>query len=606
MISRTRSYNPRLKSKKKCRKISLNKKGGKGGTGKSKKPRYCEKRIIQNDSEDEYDNDRLECIGKHCSIETYYEYNNGRKLENKRCIYSTINPIYDGSINDYLGKSLSELKYISKLSLNQFKDGFSFGDIKKSGLYTNIELKEAGYTAKDFRDLMKEKVKTGLQYSSTQFINKTIKKLLDANFTLLELKIGGFTATEFKIGDLKANQLLDIGFTFLELIEAGYKATELKSSGLDVKQLTPNFFGELFKNNIVEQLYHLDFTINDLKNNGYTLVELLKGGYNKIKCASVELDIKGLNRYDFNEWNLTPIQTIVKLKELLFTAKDLLDMEFTLVELIIAGYNSNDLATENITIEGLNRYHFNDWKLTPIQTIVKLKELGFTAKDLHNMKFTFQELIESNNLFFMKSGFYLHELINLGLTATQAKEIQNNIRIEKIKQELNLQNLVKLQFRLNDDPVVLPENQIKYSLEDLKGSGYDLVNDDNYNLYHIFLSGKYTYGEITKIYTILKKEKNSDQLKEIKKSIDIVKKSCINPEKYGIFNQRTRTNPSCKLKYIIDMNNDCKKFYTDILNENLEYQLDNTEENRKKCYKKNPITNMPRKHEVIERWGASI
>ena len=153
----------------------------------------------------------------------------------------------------------------------------------------------------------------------------------------------------------------------------------------------------------------------------------------------------------------------------------------------------------------------------------------------------------------------------------------------------------------------MAENQIKYSLEDLKKAEYDLVND-NYNLYHIFLSGKYTYSEIKKIYTILKKEKNSDQLKEIKKSIDIVKKSCINPEKYGIFNQRTRTNPSCKLKYIIDMNNDCKKFYTDILNENLEYQLDNTEENRTKCYKKkkNPITNMPRKHEVIERWGASI
>ena len=449
----------------------------------------------------------------------------------------------------------------------------------------------------------------GSQYNNQAYIKKTINKLINANFTLLELKQGEFTATEFKIAEIKAKDLLNIGFTFLELIEAGYNATELKASGLDVTQLTPDFFGELFKNNIVERLYHLDFTINDLKNNGYTLIELLKGGYNKIKCASVELDIKGLNRYDFNEWKLTPIQTIVKLKELLFTAKELLDMKFTLVELIIAGYNANDLATENITIEGLNRYHFNDfneWKLTPIQTIVKLKELGFTAKDLHNMKFTFQELIESNNLFFMKSGFYLHELINLGLTAKQAKEIQNNITIEKIKQELNLQNLVKLQFRLNDDPVVLPENQIKYSLEDLKEAVYDLVNDDNYNLYHIFLSGKYTYGEITKIYTILKKEKNSDQLKEIKKSIDIVKKSCINPEKYGIFNQLTRTNPTCKLKHIIDFNNNCNKFYTDILNKNLEYQLDNTEENRIICNNKNPITNMPRKREVIERWGASI
>jgi hypothetical protein len=192
------------------------------------------------------------------------------------------------------------------------------------------------------------------------------------------------------------------------------------------------------------------------------------------------------------------------------------------------------------------------------------------------------------------------------LTAKEAKEIQNKTTDKYIKKILNLENLVKLQFRLTDDPVKLPENQIKYSLEDLKEVGYDLVNDDNYNLYHIFLSGKYTYGEIKKIYTILKKEKDSDQLKEIKKSIDLIKKECINPEKYGIFNRLTRTNPTCKLKHIIDMNNDCKKFYTDILNKNLEYQLDNTEENRKICYKKNPITNMPRHHEVIERWGASI
>lgn len=570
MISRKRSYNHRLKSmklrktRKSIKKLSI---GGRLGTGKERPCQIihgkCEPRCIES-SYGEY-------VANYETQEQ--EWKTTTSCVRKPPIYAK----YSGSNPKFLGKNLKEL--FQESFFDDYKNGFSLRDIKKSGLFTNYRLKDAGYTAKDFRDLMKEKEKMGTPYNKPEFIKKTIKKLLDAKFTLLELKQGGFTATELKIGDLKANQLLDIGFTFLELIEGGYTAAEFKISEINAKDL-------LSKGITVLELMRFGYDVDELKSIGLVLENPLEG-FNS-------------NSESFVGWDrATACNNLRKNK---FTVKQLFTIGFTLLELLNAGYNAKDFTDSGLTLTP------DSFKGERSNIVMLLHDRGFTARNLKEIGFTVIELINTEykaekfeaykNAGYNAEDFKVADITLKGLTPDSFKgQVPKILKLLEHRKfdlkDLDLSALinkgtVKDFFKHNTEiikqyslqiesfysdsvsnlffsseiylPIKWPNATEKYDvdalsnlifIDDLKELKYTLKDDEltKDNLYNVFSEGLLTYGETKQKVKEIDDKLKGDEKKNFKKEkdkIDKLKEKCKFPLKNSFLG--THTNPLCRFK----------------------------------------------------------
>ena len=543
MISRKRSYNHRLKSRKlrktgkSIKKLSI---GGRLGTGEARPCEddgyKCEPRCITSFKKSNYTQN-----GEHLNPG---EWKDHLVCTRKPFIYA----VYNGSNPKFLGKNLKEL-YDMSIDTNQslfddYKNGFSLRDIKKSGLFTNYSLREYGYTAKDFRDIMKEKEKMGSPYNKPQFIKKTIKKLLDAKFTLSELKIGGFTAAEFKIAEIKANDLLNIGFTFLELIEGGYTAAEFKISKINVMDLHKseitilqlmrigydldelksiglslenpiegfNSDSESFlgwdRTTACNNLRKNKFTAKQLFTIGFTSLELINAGYNAKEFLDAGITIKGLTPDSF-KGERSYIVNLLHNRG--FTAKDLKDIGFTPIELINTGYNAKHFADAGLTLNGLTPDSFKGERSN---IVILLHNLGFTAKDLKDIGFTPIELInteykaktseEYKNAGYNAKDFTDAGLTLNGLTPDSFKGERSNIVMLLHNRGFTARNLVDIGFT----PIELINTEYKAEkFEAYKNAGYnakDFTDDD------ITLKGLTPdsfKGEVPKILKLLQHRK---------------------------------------------------------------------------------------------------
>lgn len=276
--------------------------------------------------------------------------------------------------------------------------------------------------------------------------------------------------------------------------------------------------------------------VKNYHNGGSTVIELINAGYKVPEIIARGLTLEGLNRDDFNEWKLTPIKTILKLQELGFTVKNLIDMKFLINEIAYANYQLGDLINSGFTLKDLLDHN---------ETILYNHKLAENENYFNGQKYSEERLKEAAK--YLKDSRY------------------EMIRYLPFKPYTFLTNLFSVEDLSNlkyDD--VIAENKI-YTLKDYK------KHITHHNLFYFFANGLLTYGETKMLYNeylnYLKKMQEqikeassrelnvekarqkewalSDILEKLEKQLDTMKKTCKNPVKKNLF--ASNTNPECKL-----------------------------------------------------------
>jgi len=275
---------------------------------------------------------------------------------------------------------------------------------------------------------------------------------------------------------------------------------------------------------------------NNYHNGGSTVIELLNAGYKVPEIIARGLTLEGLNRDDFNEWKLSPIKTILKLQRLGFTVKNLIDMKFLINDVAYGNYQLGDLINSGFTLKDLLEHN---------ETILNNHELAENEDYFDGEKYTKESL--------RKAAIYLK---NYGSELIRYLPYEPYTFLTNL---FSVQDLTNLKY---DD--VIAENKM-YTLKDYK----KYITERN--LSNFFANGLLTYGETKMMYNESLNELNKlrekikdgrlrgmnvepaqkkewalfDILEKLGKQLDTMKKTCKNPVKKNLF--ASNTNPACKL-----------------------------------------------------------
>jgi|688.fasta_scaffold461662_1 hypothetical protein len=272
-------------------------------------------------------------------------------------------------------------------------------------------------------------------------------------------------------------------------------------------------------------------------NGGATVIELINAGYKVPEIKALGLTLEGLNRDDFNEWKLSPIRTILKLQRLGFTVKNLIDMKFLINDVAYGNYQLGDLINSGFTLKDILEHN---------ETILNNHELAEKEDYFGGEKYTKESL--------KKAAIYLK---NYG------SELIRYLPYEPYTFLTNLFSVKDLSNLTYDD--VIAENKM-YTLKDYK----EYIT--NRNLSNFFANGLLTYGETKMMYNVYLTELTklreqiekaranptlsvetaqkkewalSDMLDKLENQLDTMKKTCKNKIKKNLF--ASNTNPECKL-----------------------------------------------------------
>lgn len=371
----------------------------------------------------------------------------------------------------------------------------------------------------------------------TATLRKKLKKCSNHNIRLNKTQIGAAgdhplntssvkDGVKIKENNEKIKKYLELGFTVEQLL--WISIVEKKSPMFRItdilrikNELNPstneNQDIEQIKIEICTKLKDKDIPINDLINMGFWSDILIKIGFDH-----VELINAGVLYYEFidvynnvrtlmsvGKHSLTDIIEIFKvplskLKEEGFTAnvlketnkvsiKDLLYAKYTTSEIIHAGFTAKELLISKVKLELTPQLLKESGKFTDQDIITS----GFYAKELKESKlFNDEDILGAGldpwNL--KTAGFLAGDIINRKFT------YYSNENTELTARQLN-QNDFTLQQ-------LVESKKTPFTLDELKTAGYNLIDNDNYNLSHIFESGKYTYSDITRIYKLYDSEHN--------------------------------------------------------------------------------------------------
>jgi uncharacterized protein YjbI with pentapeptide repeats len=231
----------------------------------------------------------------------------------------------------------------AKFSATELKDAkFSATELTNAGFNVS-QLKDAGFSAGELRNAkftlqqLKNAEFSALDLKNAEF---SATELRDAKFTLQQLTNAGFSATELKVARFNASQLQNAGFhsdalqiagfSNEDIINAGFTLNELKAIGINTEDIEKQLIEKEL--NALE-LRNYGFTIEILKNKGYSAFELICAGY-----TPEELKQVGYNQVD--------IDKATYLKHNRFTVKQLTGYTqdeltgYTREQLIDAGYIS--------------------------------------------------------------------------------------------------------------------------------------------------------------------------------------------------------------------------------------------------------------------------
>ena len=431
-------------------------------------------------------------------------------------------------------------------------DSSSLNSIKKE--QSLKMLKEAGYTLKDFFDVYVKPLKDLLIKNETDLTkpNKNIEKALEqikmAGFSLEDIiKLDKFTKVELvkqfskkeldkfkdkeytreeilaeiqdKSGNINSTKLKEINYSRINKIDinlinnfpinilynAGYTMEELLNGGFKPKQLI-EIFREDFKKNpqlltilksffTLEKLLDERIEIEDLLNIGYSICELKEK--NKLKLESLkDFIIKNNNLLI----NLSSCYTLRELLDANFSDLELKILElcnFSIEEILSNGYTLDKLikkyGLDAITIDVLKNFFIND--------IFKNNDL--VKKFENNLIF---QLIIKNKIITEKQ-------INSDILACYLT-VEKLFRLYK----LTFDEILGFGFKIKDIKD-LPESVI-YFLK--KGNNIDFFKKNNFTVKNLKTIGRYTATEFREAgYTCkeLKSEFHALELKDADYSI---------------------------------------------------------------------------------------
>jgi len=325
---------------------------------------------------------------------------------------------------------------------------------------TANSLQDSGYTEDD----------TSAIFGVSEVI--PIASLVELGYTLPDLKLAGFSATEMRRAGHTAREIYDAMFSIEELKDSGHSAVDLVQHGVSVEELAPVYpVRELRLAQVTaKELHDQGVSLQAMKDAGFSLLELrdvgcsaseakqlgfspkelAESGYEVFSPIAHMADwpdvkdalrlLRGLRRDNpvtaadffasgYSQTELNSICSVDKpisidlLRELGYTAADLRAVGLKAGDLLSAGLNSGDMYDEGFTVpelaEGgssLNELYSHGVPADQLQTVFSLRELrvvGVSAKQLAARGTEIQALHEA--------GYSLSELAASGCTAGQAR-----------------------------------------------------------------------------------------------------------------------------------------------------------------------------------------
>ncbi len=312
-----------------------------------------------------------------------------------------------------------------------------------------------------------------------------------------------------KKNGLKAEQFIKIGYSRSELDAHGinYSLQEFKNAGISFNRLQKEGFSAV-------ELKNVGFQIKDFRQNNYILRQLLDAGFTVQEIKSF-LEQDRLTKTDFSD-----DLTLDELKGMGITPKTIFEnirydnSKGPVINAILKyGFTLADIRWPNFTND-LDIDYFNRSKISSSDLI----KAGFTPKEYQELmlKEPVIEMMDPNAI-----PFYMFFI----------SDKKGNI-IQKIKEKTKKQNLAQeltdKGYTLQNIITTTPKDEINNNfLVELKNLGYDLIGKDEYNLSHIFQTGKYKYGGIKAVLDAYAADSsNKQRLAKIEADLLPLKKNC--------------------------------------------------------------------------------
>ena len=299
-----------------------------------------------------------------------------------------------------MGYSASELRKSGYSILDLVEAEFPISALRDIGAGAR-ELRDAGVSAKVLSEVgytAKELLVAGFSAAELIACGYGVAALREAGFDAIQLRKLGFSAAELKAYGYGAGALREAGSVIKELKELGFTAEELEEAGFtkravmavdgrsvwELKEYGVTEFGEWreyeYGGYQVSELREYGFvvgdlrgiyTVKDIKDQGFSLDELRKGGM-------PEHAVLAVNGRSTRE-----------LRKAGYQAKVLKKIGFFLDELAEGDYTATELKTASYAPEELRAVGF---------TAGALRVAGFTSKQLRAARYTFREMQEGGFL----------------------------------------------------------------------------------------------------------------------------------------------------------------------------------------------------------------
>jgi hypothetical protein len=222
--------------------------------------------------------------------------------------------------------------------------------------------------------------------------------MMDSNFSLSDLKAGGYStselkhlgrkipelkilllgsigklrASEFTVSQLKpaftASEMKAAGFGIVDLTSGGYTSHQLKEAGFSVDEMKSVFSVVDLKNAL--------FTASALHNSGCKVEDLKKAGFTASDLKEIQVSLLELKSVGF---------TSSELKEAGFTASEMMDSNFSLSDLKAGGYSTSELKHLGRKIPELKDVGFSDAEIKQGFTVCEMREAGLLTESFQDL-----------------------------------------------------------------------------------------------------------------------------------------------------------------------------------------------------------------------------
>lgn len=319
------------------------------------------------------------------------------------------------------GYTAFELRVCGYAAKELHKNGFTVAELVE-GEFPIRELRAIGATAGELREVgINAKTLAEVGYSAKELLiagfsaeeliacGFGVAALREAGFDAIQLRRLGFSAAELKAYGYSAGQLKEAGCLVKELKELGFSAEELEEAGFsrraveavdgrsvrDLKEFGAYEVSELREYGYVVADLRGIYTVKDMKDQGYSLDELLEGGIPDHAVLAVDgrstrelrkagylakiLKKVGFELYELAEGDYTATE----LKEAFYDAEELKDVGFSAGALRVAGFTSKQLRAARYTLKDMQQggYAWNDLVIFLRATYQELVKAGYTGLD---------------------------------------------------------------------------------------------------------------------------------------------------------------------------------------------------------------------------------